>query len=976
MRVHLHREEPVMVSPDPGLSFPSSPVKTVPNSRGRINLCAPTPGLYGVEGHLPAAWREAAQGDSQEARALRGFLDIPGRRQAHLNYRVWQRSRPTLIDGQGSHPLQACLAALGGQGFQDRAGIDPLMGGITAQPSADALAARISRWLGQRYPDIHHPVRIAQFQPHWVSLFPTTGLGRSPGNRLGMDTHLGERVPDRSGPIHIVIGPLSIDQVRALSPGQHVGQALAAHIRRGLGRHHDFVLSLEHVPRRLPQLGCQGPVLGMDILPTQGDLPYPSRAAGRIAPSQPQPMKSMPMTPMTPMTQRPRLQLDLQCQGGERLTVLDFSSQDLALSRSYRLDVRCHSHSPLVASEVLGQAACLRLDRGSAAPCIHGLVTALDQSPGAAGKGVIQHICLESPLAPLARTRQNRVFPGMGVRAVVEEVLQGHGWTPAQWRMACRDDDPVEDLIVQVEEDDLAFITRLMAFHGLFYRFEQSRQGVTLVIHDDACDLPEAPVRRLPFHAHSGQHAPADIIYRLAARARLMPGAVQLRDHFPDHPQVALHARQECKQLSGGLEDHWGAGFATPGQGEHLARVRAESLDTQSLSFSAWTGHRALTPGQRITLTGHPHADFNKTYTITALQLRGEQASSLPDGMPTTGPAFSTRLELIPSTQSYRPPLTPHRSSARFVARIDGPEGEPIHLDAHGRYRIRFDFDSREHPPGQASHPVRMLTPYAGDDFGFHFPLHAGTEVLVAFENNDPHRPIILGALPNADHPSPVTAHNRHQNLLRTHGGNELLMNDQPHGPGIRLSTRDHGLRVLMDATPEDPHLALHADDGRMLWQAGQSLSLQTGGDQIVEVGGDQRVNVQGASSLETREGSLQLISGEDLRVQAGGDLHLEAGQGDLEQRSQGSMNLRAGRGMRLEVRQGDLECHVANGRLGMSAGGRITLQSQSGEIHIGHAHAGIRLTPRGELVIQGREVRIEAETIRVQGDGIVHNGG
>jgi type VI secretion system secreted protein VgrG len=59
-----------------------------------------------------------------------------------------------------------------------------------------------------------------------------------------------------------------------------------------------------------------------------------------------------------------------------------------------------------------------------------------------------------------------------------------------------------------------------------------------------------------------------------------------------------------------------------------------------------------------------------------------------------------------------------------------------------------------------------------------------------------------------------------------------------------------------------------------------------------------------------------------------------------------------------------------------MSASGRITLQSRSGDIHIGHANAGIRLTSQGELTIQGREVRIEADTIRVEGDGIVQNGG
>ncbi|MCG5515485.1 MULTISPECIES: type VI secretion system Vgr family protein [unclassified Ectothiorhodospira] len=679
---------------------------------------------------------------------------------------------------------------------------------------------------------------------------------------------------------------------------------------------------------------------------------------------------------MKTMTHPPRLHLDLQGRHNGPLTVLDFNSRDLALCRAYCLDIRCLSEHPWMAAEILGQAACLSLDRGRSAPCIHGLITGLDQAPGSTDQGVIQRIRLESPLAPLARNRQNRVFPGMGVLAVVEEVLRGHGWTPAQWRVACRGDDPVEDLIVQVEEDDLAFITRLMAFHGLFYRFEQSRQGATLVIHDDVRDLPEAPVERLPFHPLSGQHAPVDIIYRLEPRARLVPGQVQLRDHCPDHPEVSLKAQHTGSPLSAGVEDHWGAGFRTPGQGEHLARLRAEALDTQRFSFSAWTGHRGLSPGQRIHLTGHPYSPFNQAYTITAMELSGEQASSLPGGNHASVPAFRVQLELIPSTQAYRPPVLTHRSGARFVARIDGPEGEPVHLDAQGRYRIRFDFDTRAHAPGQASHPVRLLTPHAGDNFGFHFPLHAGTEVLVAFENNDPHRPVILGALPNAEHPSPVTAHNRYQNLLRTHGGSELLMDDQPRGPRMSLSTRDHGLRLLMDATPEDPHLALHADDGRMLWQAGQSLSLHSGGDQIVEVGKDQRVMVQGSASLDTREGSVHLTSGEDLRVQAGGNLHLQAEQGDLRQQSQGAMDLQAGHGMRVQVRQGDLECHVARGRLGMSASGRITLQSRSGDIHIGHANAGIRLTSQGELTIQGREVRIEADTIRVQGDGIVQNGG
>ncbi|WP_370642786.1 type VI secretion system baseplate subunit TssG [Ectothiorhodospira sp. 9905] len=265
MRCHLHQEDTLTLSPDPGMSFPSAGVKRLPDTQNRVHLRATFPGLYGVEGHLPVALREAAQGDGLEARMLRGFLDIPGNRQAHLHYRAWQRARPTLTDGCDHHPLRTYLAALSGQGFPQGT-VAPLMGGITAEPSVDALVARISRWLGRWCPDMPTRVRIAQFQPQWVPLSPPTCLGSSPGNQLGLDTHLSERVPDRSGPVNIIIGPLPMDQARSLSPGQHPGQALATDIHRGVGGDHRFVLTLEHISRPLPRLGRRGPILGMDTL--------------------------------------------------------------------------------------------------------------------------------------------------------------------------------------------------------------------------------------------------------------------------------------------------------------------------------------------------------------------------------------------------------------------------------------------------------------------------------------------------------------------------------------------------------------------------------------------------------------------------------------------------------------------------------------------------------------------------------------
>ena len=65
--------------------------------------------------------------------------------------------------------------------------------------------------------------------------------------------------------------------------------------------------------------------------------------------------------------------------------------------------------------------------------------------------------------------------------------------------------------------------------------------------------------------------------------------------------------------------------------------------------------------------------------------------------------------------------------------------GKHAEIDEQGRYPVRFFSIPRHSAPASARRcPVRMAQPHAGPNYGFHFPLKPGIEVLVGFTDGDP----------------------------------------------------------------------------------------------------------------------------------------------------------------------------------------------------------------------------------------------
>jgi type VI secretion system secreted protein VgrG len=96
---------------------------------------------------------------------------------------------------------------------------------------------------------------------------------------------------------------------------------------------------------------------------------------------------------------------------------------------------------------------------------------------------------------------------------------------------------------------------------------------------------------------------------------------------------------------------------------------------------------------------------------------------------------------------------------------------------------------------------MRLAQPYAGAKYGIHFPSHEGTEMVWACIDGDPDKPMGIGTIPNANTMSPVVGTNKTQNVIRTAGNNELLMDDTDKKQKIRMTTAaKHTLQMDDDA--------------------------------------------------------------------------------------------------------------------------------------------------------------------------------
>ncbi len=666
-------------------------------------------------------------------------------------------------------------------------------------------------------------------------------------------------------------------------------------------------------------------------------------------------------------------------QTGAELTVAAFTGEQVALSEDYRYQVRLRSAGPLEPSPLVGRPAVLEIATGRQPVLVHGLIAEFgDAGPVPGGREYLA--TLVSPLFPLALARNNRVFINKTVPRIIEEVLVEAGFAAADFEFRLHGDYPVREYTVQYDESDYDFIARLLSRSGLFFSFEAGRDQARVLFHDGVDELPAAPGgEALPFRPQSGTHRGRETIFAFGSKARLLPGRVELKDFNYRTPEVGLEVGDSRRSAPGhGSDYRCGENYQSLQEGQDTARNRQQAYDWQRATWQAESDFRGATPGTILTLTEHPDPQANGDYLIIAVEPRGEQANGFAYGRQGGAPTYRNRMTLVRAGTPFRKPLPAQRRvHGVFTARIESIGGEYAYLDEQGRYRVRADFDRGDAAPGQASHPVRLMQPYSGDNYGLHCPLHPGTEVALACVNGDLDRPVLLGALPNPETPGPVSSANPSQHILRTWGGNELLMDDRNGKERIELFTEGQKNLLRLDADSAGHKVRLATAEGAMEVSAAKTLLMESGDTHRVDSGAEHLIFVENGQQLTTRKGEIELQAATDLRIKAADHQYLQAEREDISMRAGKDMVVQVGEAMAVEVRNQNLTLLVKDGQLSIEAAKDINILGQGGgTIHIGQSGGQIEIDPQGNITIDSHTVDINGQSVNIQGSSNSQGGG
>ncbi len=686
-----------------------------------------------------------------------------------------------------------------------------------------------------------------------------------------------------------------------------------------------------------------------------------------------------------------------------KFRVLEFSLNE-AISECFHLQIQATSEDGHVTYEdMIGKNATLTVSGKDFPITHHGIVTEFNQFPDGSEnfghESYLYNILIEPHLHVLAYNSQNRVFLKKKLKDIVDEVFKANSLTASQYEYQVKGTPREREYTVQYNETDLDFISRLLEDEGVRYHFDHSGDVDKVILSDnlDAVKpIPKTPIVNLIGNAglsHLAKEGDSpDHVSKIWRTQRMVTGTVTIKDYNDRTPSVNVIGK--AAKPGQGESYHYGPQALNTGEAATIASLRAEMHATTKVQLQGESICRAFRAGMRFELKDGGHSQFVGKFTLVRVVHHGDQREGFEGGESKI--IYSNTFQCMPAETVYRPTL--HTSKPRIhgvlSAKVDGVDGKYAYLDEDGRYHAKLPFDLTDRKDGQASLPVRMNQPYGGPNYGMHFPVHNGNEIVLGFEEGDPDRPIALGTVPNPANASPVNNRNVSESIIRTASGHQIKLDDKDGKTVIEILTKGkHVITLNDDPDHQEVHVKTTNGNELVFDDKNKNIRMSTPeGAHTMKMDYDKKVfTVQTKyghkltmddeakrATLQTKDGHIldlnddkKLISIKDgnakhvFQIDAGGSKISVTTEGDMEFKAKGNL---------------DVEAKEIN----MTAkSGKINIKATAGDIMIDAMNVNVKgkqkvaLEGTAEASLKGAQTKIEGTgTLEMTSKGQTKLGG
>ncbi|MFW5784625.1 MAG: type VI secretion system Vgr family protein [Chitinispirillaceae bacterium] len=689
-------------------------------------------------------------------------------------------------------------------------------------------------------------------------------------------------------------------------------------------------------------------------------------------------------------------------------SVSKFSGLD-RISSPYRFDIHVRSDCKDVCSErIVAQPCEFRMMCKGSSHSYRGVVSRF-RVVEHRGDQAVYHLRLVPRLFQLGMNFGSRVFQKLSVVEIVRSVVESAGFGE-YCSFEIGNQYPQLKYCVQYQETDLNFICRLLELYGIWFFFENSSDsGIPeekVVFTDQYSRFRLIDHGSIPFVRSSGFSEEAlgeftDSIISFHKESSMLPRNVSVRSYNYRTPERAPEFNQQISEGHCGSVYDYGGAVKGIEEAQFFSQLSAKRFRLSNLSLGGEGNCNAFRAGNQflLSVTENESDAWRKRgkYLISSVYHEGGFLGE--NGNPVF--TYRNRFSCFDSSEEL---FLPQKRA--FTPRMHGVITAPIEalgesyatVDELGRYRVRMPFDVSGSPAYGASKDIRLSQPSCGADYGFHFPSRQGAEMVLACIDGDPNKPLGLGTVPNASTISPVRKENRHQNMIRTGGGNELLMDDAEGKQKVRMSSSGKQEMVLDDEkktvsvkTASDCRIVLDDENDRVTVDAGNhhmtmnfksgecGISITSAKGHTVEINDEkENVTVRTASGntlkLDDNEKCVLLADSNGMNrvvLDAGGKLLLQS-KGEIQISAEKDVSIRganvhAEAGGSLELNAA-LDLNIQGSNIKEQASGSHTLNALDFTLK---GSAGAKISAATTEIRGDVAVKVSGGTAEVEGKGL-----